>query len=353
MIFGPTNIESLLGGSLVRFKERKRSLSEEEREYKQANERRLNGGIDILRKMRTQALEEVDPALCQAALQEAHQLSEQMAEVILDQVIGEKPSPIDAGFLETLSKLKDEHLGKDAGSGHGLPPQFSINNLFRAADDMLVRIEEKTQSLEEPEHKLTQEELKYVLQEFLVGTNFLTIEAVNDFFEKDTKVGGILTGGSVYLELVKKIVERYADPSFNIDTFVIAVDKDKDKVLCETDGVDTDTQKVIITDDMIDRGGTMLTALWNTGQYFPKATIDCGKGIDRPGGFEQRRTEKHRDHLSVMFQDFADLSEEGRIDEALEIYKQAEQYAADNRVNLQLGWHKRKKRIDSGEFSDQ
>ena len=54
-----------------------------------------------------------------------------------------------------------------------------------------------------------------------------------------------------------------------------------------------------------------------------------------------------------MFQDFADLSEEGRIDEALEIYKQAEQYAADNRVNLQLGWHKRKKRIDSGEFSDQ
>ncbi|MSR85381.1 hypothetical protein EXS71_03035 [Candidatus Uhrbacteria bacterium] len=341
------NFEMLLGGSHVGFKKRERSpLSDQEREAKLENERKLQEGIRVLRQLRTWALEEQDSIARQNILKEAHQFSIQMAEVILNQALGDKPSPINSSFLETLQQARSEHADQDAGSGHGIPPQFSIQNLFRATDDMLVRVEEKAQSIVTPTHKITQEEINYVLQEFLRGTNDLSINAVEKFFEKDTKIGGILSGGSVYVELVKKIVARYGDPSLTLNSFVIAVDKENEKAVVETSESDVATKTVIVTDDMIDKGGTLLTALWLTGEKFPNATIYSGKGTDQPGGFKKRRNEKHTGHLAGLFQDFADLSEEGRNDEALALFGRAEEYAKENKVALQPGWHKRKERIE-------
>lgn len=286
------NFETILGGSNGDFKKRERPhLSEYENEFKLENERRLQEGITILRKLRTQALEEQDPALRQNHLREAHQFSSHMADVIINQALNDKPQQIDPAFLEVLQKARDEHREKDAGSGHAVPPQFSITNLFRATEDILARIEEKAQSIGMPDHKLTQEELKYVLQGFLRRTNDLTINAIEKFFEKDTKIGGILSGGSVYVELVKKIVEKYGDSSLTLDPFVIAVDKEKKKAVFEASENDSTTRSVIVTDDMIDKGGTLLTALWATGEQFPNATIYSGKGTDRPGGFEKRRND--------------------------------------------------------------
>ena len=337
----------MLGGSHVNFRKRERSpLSEQENELRLENERRLQEGIVILRKFRTQALADQDFAECQSHLRKAHQFSSRMADVILDQAISEKPTSVNPDFLETLRKMRDDYQDTGAGSAHDLPPQFSIGNLFRAVDDMLVRVEEKCQSLKNPNHRLTEEETRYVLQEFLLGTNDLSVNAIKKFFLKNTKIGGILSGGSVYVEVVKKLVERYSDQALTVNTFAIAVDKEKKKAVFESDDADDTMQTVVVVDDMIDKGGTILTALWAVGEQFPNATIYSGKGTDQPGGFEERRIRKHMTHLSVLFQDFADFSEAGRNDEALMLFEQAEQYAKSNGVLLQNGWYKRKERIE-------
>jgi len=340
------NFEILLGGSHVAFKKLERPpLSEQENELKLENEKNLKGGIRILRKLRTGALLEEDLIVQQNTLKEAHHFSEQMSDIILNQAISEKPYPIDPSFLERLQVAEDEHAEQDDDSGHGIPPGFSIQNLFRATEDMLARVQERAQSTGTPTHKLTKEEMRYVLQEFLRGTNDLTMNAIDGFFDKDTKVGGILSGGSVYLELVKKIVEKYGDPSLKVDSFVIAVDKENKRAVFEVDKSDKDVKTVIVTDDVIDKGGTLITALWATGEEFPNAIIYSGKGTDEPGGFQKRRTEKHMSYLTGLFQDFAELSEEGKNDEALVIFDQAEKYAKENKVELQAGWHKRRARI--------
>ena len=159
----PDRFESLLSGSIVRFRERSHlPLTEEEREFKLKNEGKLKEGITILRKLRTKALSEKDPGGRQDSLKEAHHFSEQMAEVIINQAIGEKPSPIDPSYLEALQEARSEYAEQEAESGHALPPQFAIGNLLKAIDDIFFRIEEKAKSVEAPDHKLTKEELKYV-----------------------------------------------------------------------------------------------------------------------------------------------------------------------------------------------
>jgi hypothetical protein len=215
---------------------------------------------------------------------------------------------------------------------------------------MIVRLEENVGSVDQPNHPLDGEELGYVLQEFLMGTNDLTVDARNKLFDGQSRVGGILTGGGVYLELVKLVIDKYGDQSFSLNTFMIAVDKDNKIAKCETGEFDDVVKDVVITDDMIDGGGTMLTALWALGEYFPAATIRCGKGIDYPGEFVKRRDREFMVHLEGRFQDYADLSEEGKTDEALAIFDEAEQYAREHGVNLQAGWYSRKKKIEAGMF---
>ncbi|MEK7574771.1 MAG: hypothetical protein AAB511_00895 [Patescibacteria group bacterium] len=347
MSFNSGGFEALLGGSHTSFKKMERpALSEAERELKLENERKLQEGIRVLRKLRTEALTEQDYAVCQNVLKEAHLLSTQMANVIMAQSLEDTPSPVDPSFVEGTKRLSSQYSEQDAGSGHGLPPQFSIQNLLRATDDMLARVAEKAKSVETPNHKLTQEEMRYVLDEFLRGTNDLTINAVNKFFQKGTKVGGILSGGSVYVELVKKIVERYGDNSFSVDSFVIAVDKENQKAVSEAGESGGTTTTVIVADDMMDRGGTVITALYSIGETFPSATVYSGKGTDHPGGFEARRDRKFMNYLEMLFQDFAELSDGGRNGEALEMFRKAEAYANENKVKLQAGWYKRKERIE-------
>ena len=176
----------MLSGSHVTFKKRERPpLTEQENEFRLENERRLKRGIGILRKLKTQALAEENPGMRQDCLKEAHQFSAQMADVIFNQALSEKPSQINPVFLEELQNKKWEYSDKDAGSGHAIPPQFAITNLFRATEDMLARVEEKAQSVNSPDHKLTQEEVRYVIQEFLRGTNRLTVNATEKFFLKN------------------------------------------------------------------------------------------------------------------------------------------------------------------------
>ncbi len=347
MMFNPEKFEAMLGGTHVAFKKRERPpFSEQESELKFENDERIREGIRILRQERTLALEEPDLVKRQDFLKEAHQFSEQMAEVIIKQALGDKPSPIEPSYLQALQRIRSEYAEKDADSGHGLPPGFSVQNLSLAADDMLVRVQEKAQSFVSPDHKLTEAEMKYVLREFSIGTNDLTINAIEKLFEKNTKIGGILSGGSVYVEMVKKIVKRYGDPSLAVDSFVIAVDKENQKAVFESSETDAAARAVILADDVIDKGGTLLTALWTAGEQFPNATMYSGKGTDQPGGFEKRRADKHLGHLEMLFQDFYDLSEAGRKDEALALFRQAEKYAKENRVTLQAGWYSRKNRIE-------
>jgi len=351
MVFGtnPINLETMLSGSHVAFKSRERvPLSDSEQELKYGNERTLQRGIYILRKLRTLALAEQDSIKQQSALIEAHQLAEQMAEVILNLSSSDKPVQIGPSFLEIQSRMESKYKPQDADSGHFLPAQFSIGNLFRAADDMLVRVEERAQSIYKPNHVLTREDVNYVLQEFLRGTNDLTVDAIRKLCDHNTRWGGILSGGSVYTEMARQIIQKYADPSLLAYSFVVAVDKDKKKSAFETSESDNATQTVILLDDVIDGGGTMLTALWSAGQYFPNATIHSGKGTDYAGGFEKRRVQKHMDHLCGLFQDFADLSEDGKMTEALAVFKRAESYAEMHNVQLQSGWYKRKERLKIG-----
>ena len=135
---------SLLSGSCVSFKTLQRPpLSDIENEVKLKNEKTLAIGIRILRKLRTLALNEKNPVLCQEILRKAHQFSHQLAVGIINQAFKEKPSPIDNSLIEILHNLSQEYIEQDDDSGHSIPPHFSIRNLFLATDDIFARIEEK------------------------------------------------------------------------------------------------------------------------------------------------------------------------------------------------------------------
>lgn len=340
------SFETLSGGSHVAFKKMERAeYSETERELDLENRRRIQECIGILRKMRTSALETQDKEDQQRFLKEAHKLSDEVSDIILDLAQREKPIPLEEGFKEEISKLKEEYIQQDAGSGYSLPPQFSVQNLFRATEDILVRIAEKADSFTAPGHKLEFEELKYILQEFLRGTNGLNNEAIEAIFLPNSKVGGILSGGAIYTEIVRKVIEKYADPSLRIDTFVVAIDKHEKRAAFEHSETDKETTNVILMDDVIHEGGTMLTALWAAGEHFPQARIRSEKGSDYAGEWQKRRNQKHMDHLGLIYQDFAELAEEGKNEEALAIYAEAEKYANENGVILQPGWHKRRDKI--------
>lgn len=340
------NFENILSGSMVAFAEKKRRVfSGEERELDNTGRHQLEEGLAVLRKMRTLALGEQRSAACQAVLQEAHQFSTQIATEIFQWAQDDEPLLVSPDFLEKLGVLMKKFEGLDAGSSHGLPPQFSINNLLRAADDVVVRHKDRSRPAGQPTQKLTATEMTDVLHEFLVGTNDLTATARQKFFDKNTKIGGILSGGSIYVEIAKLAVAKFADFPLPISSFVIAVDKENKRAVFETSQSDSTTETVIILDDMIDKGGTVLTALGAAGEFFPNATIYCGKGTDKPGGFEKRRAQPHLDHLSTLFQDFYDLVDKKRYNEARDFFAQAERYALENRVSLQPGWYLRMKRI--------
>lgn len=272
-------------------------------------------------------------------LAEAHDFASQMANVIIEQCLEQKSVEINPSFLQSLEKQTENHAGADDTSAHGIPPQIVIENLLQATEDMLTRVEEKAQSVKNPDHKLTEDEMQYVLKEFFYGTNALSVNAIKDFFAKNTKVGGIISGGGIYVEIVKEVVERYGENSFGVDTFMIAVDKQQEIATYETAETDTDTQAVILADDMIDQGDTMRVALENAGEKFPNAMIHSGQEFDRTREFEIRRKNKVMERLDMPFQDFASLLYEGKKGEAFAIFEKAKKYADKNGVELTGGWY--------------
>lgn len=347
MFENPGNFLDNLGGSYVRFKERQNlPLSEEQRDLKVQNERKIAQGLGVLRKFKTRILESPDPAVKQKFLAWSRSLSERMAQEILARSLEIEPSPFDRSLFEDIKRLKEEYAEEQESSSHFIPPSIPARNLFRAAEDMLVRVEEKAGSTDEPDHELSKEELNYVMSEFTRGTNDLSINAIKNFFDQDTRVGGILSGGTVYLELVKKIVEKYGRPGLALNTFAIAVDKENNKAFFELGVADESARTVIICDDMIDKGGTVLTALWKAGEHFPNAVIRSGKGFDQAGAFEKRRIDKLHNELFEPFQDFHDLEQKGEFAAALEIYARAQEFAKKNGIELLPGWEIVKKRID-------
>jgi hypothetical protein len=110
-MFGSLNLNSLLSGSHTAFKTRERMpFSEKERELNAVNEHILGSiGIGILRKIRTQALEEKNPIVRHKLLNEAHALSTQMAEVILHLSLADKPIEIDKSFVDKLHTLSETY----------------------------------------------------------------------------------------------------------------------------------------------------------------------------------------------------------------------------------------------------
>lgn len=340
-----------LSGSLTSFRSREGGApTPENKEQLDQNKNTLIEGLGVLRRYRTKALETPEGEKQQEILKDSHDFSREVANVIFTQTF-DGIKPLEKSFITDLKRRKDELSETDEGSGHSLPPQFSINNLFKATEDIATRVLEKTGSIESPSHKLSEAEMLYVLKEFLVGTNDLSLNAREDFFKEGTMIGGILTGGSLYLEIVKKVTERFGDRSFSIDTFVVAVDKENKKVSAEVKSKTEATKTVILTDDMIDGGGTMLTALNSIGKYFPNARITCGLGNDKVGGFQERFNQKFNDHLYMLFCDFIDLCNEDKYEEALKLMKVAEKYAEENNVKLTQGWYIRKEKIEKSQES--
>ncbi len=97
-------LEMSLSGSNVNFIKRERpALSEEETDTKRENERKLQTGIDVLRRLRTRIFELDNPSEQQKFLVEAHELSSQMAKKILEQALSEPLLPMSAAFFRYAS----------------------------------------------------------------------------------------------------------------------------------------------------------------------------------------------------------------------------------------------------------
>ncbi len=346
--FNPEFTETILSGSHTNFKKFERPTPTYEQYEKQLEtEEKLKLGIIALRKLKTATLLEQSPAIQQEHLKKAHHLAKVMAQDILEHSKNPFHQEITTEFIEETSEIKQklEHI-QDINSGYSISAGYPTRNLKRAAEDILVRLKETVGNLDQPSHKISEEEAKYIFNEFLRGTNSLTIDAIEKFFNSDTKIAGILSGGSIYLEMVKIILEKYGTPEITPKTFIVATDQKAKKTIFEVNQTDKTTTNVILTDDVINKGGTLTATLWSTGEIFPNATIYSGVGSDLPGGFQKRKDQAHKDYLFDIYQDFADLSEEGKYTEALVIFETANKYALENNITLSPGWYKRKKRIE-------
>ncbi len=61
----------------------------------------------------------------------------------MEHALADKPIAIEKEFMQEFKRLSEKYKEQDAGSGYAIPPQYSIGNLFKATEDMLIRIQEK------------------------------------------------------------------------------------------------------------------------------------------------------------------------------------------------------------------
>lgn len=342
-----------LGGSLVSFKTREKTTpltpEQERSDHKQVYS--IREGITILRKLRTAVLAEPEAVAQQRLLGISLGISQVMADFIY---VGRRNPPINPEnhpFTNMVRQLSEEYKNQDWETNHmgsfASIPQYSAQNLRNATDDMLIRTEEKVGSLDDPSHKLDQEEVLEVLSQFLLGTNDLhPVNTRDRIFSPNARHGGILSGGMVYLHLAQRILQDYAGPDLCFNPFVIAVDKASSRAVFQTSPTDGQTKLVYVLDDMIDKGGTVGTAWRCVGEHFTNADVWSGLGVD----YALRRAEEAKRKLEAplfsLFQDYCDLTDTGDMSGANTIFAQAERYAKEHQMELTPGWFIRKAKVE-------
>lgn len=344
-MFGSSlSFESLLSGSLVCFRERAHpdSGTDQFRELQRDKEQVLGAGIDQLRRIRTQIFECSEPSKQQSLLKLSMTLADQMADYCLADGQDRAAALVDHSYHEVLAGVSTSFEGVEPQSKHHIVPSRVANNLRRAAQDMLIRVEEEVTSLTSPSKRLSDSETLKVLSEFLSGANDLGGDAKKDLFLPNTKVAGLLSGGLVYALMAKKVAERYGNESgTGMNVIAVAVDADGKRAVFERGSADPTVARLIVVDDVIDKGGSILCAAHAAEDLFTGATINSGLYQSYANGRIPASQRKHLDHLSGVFQDFADLTESNHLEQARAVLIAAYEYACQNGVTLQRGWYKR------------
>jgi hypothetical protein len=346
------SFESLLSGSITRFRERSHPDQDAEafRELQRKKEGAIGEGIDRLRRIRTAVFESTDPDAQQRFLQMAVRLADQMADYCLADSLDRGAPLTDHSYHRELEGLGDTFTALEPQSKHHIVPRQVAHHLRKAAQDLLIRTEEKTASLMSPSKPLSQAEMREVVKEFTSGTNCLTINAQEILFSPDTRIAGIISGGLVYALMVKKISERYGDnQASSLAVLAVAVDGEGKQAVFEKSGDVHRVKHLVVVDDLIDKGGSVVCAAHNAEDIFTGAAIYSGVNpTSYPAGRIPPSQRRHMGHLEGLFQDFADLTESGKLSEAWAILMAAAEYAQANGVKLQPGWRKRAARYFTG-----
>ena len=334
-----------MGGSHVAFLKKDRPpQTEDEKSIENGRRYLLNDTVIVLRKIKTDFFEQESQP--QELLNTSHEICSQMADYIIKKQIDPSQDLSEHPLVAMKNTFKEHYKEKDWDSKYCNPASTVVYNLEKATDDILVRIEQNTGSLSEPDHQLNDAELKEVLREFLFEASLLSRSRTENLFSPTSKCGGILTGGMIYLEIAKQLVEKYGQNDFKLNTFAIAVDSNNKQVVCERTSGDDLVENVYILDDLISKGGTIIAAANQAGDYFERANIIDGVGTsDSPEERAQKRHEKVMLPLETMFYDYADAFDESKPELAYQILAEAEKYASENNVELQPGWYKRRDRM--------
>ena len=344
-MFGSTlSFDSLLSGSSVCFKARVHpdADTDQYRELQREKERCLGSGIDQLRRLRTKIFETKELGEQQQLFAVATSLADQMADYCLADSADRAVPLRDHSYHGVLADISSSLADVEPQSKHHIVPSWVAQNLRNAAQDMLLRVDEEASSLTAPTKRLSDAETLRVLVEFTSGTNNLSIEAKRDLLLPDTRVAALLSGGLVYALMAKKIAERYGNESgTGMTVIAAAVDPEGKRAVFEHCGDVQTVRRLIVVDDVIDKGGTILCAAHAAEDVFTGATINSGLYYSYPNGRVSRNQRKHLDHLSLMWLDFVDYTEASHLNEARETLVSAYQYARENGVALQRGWYTR------------
>lgn len=338
---------TLLSGSHTNFRYREHADAALQpfQELQQQKRILIGDGINCLRKLRTQIFSSADTQDQQAFLQTAKQLANELADYCIADALNRASHLADHSYHFQLQETVSKMNLCEPQSRHHIVPTIVADNLRKAALDMALRTEEFVGNLESPDRRLNDAETLQVIREFTVGTNDLSNEAKDSLFSSSTKVAGLLSGGLVYALMAKKIAERYGCESGNeMNVIAVAVGTDANQAVFELDGTDQQVDKLVLVDDVIDSGSSILSALNAAEEVFIGSNIYCGLRTSNAKGRISNSRKAHIAHLSSWVQDFADLTDEGQLTEAKKMLVEAHAYATANGVTLQPGWYRRSAR---------
>ncbi len=305
-------------------------------------------GVEQLRRFRTviskSSSEEQGEILEQAAA-----FADQLADFCLADCI-DRGAPLEHHpYLSALTLCEEKFKDVEAESAHSIPGRIVCKNLRRATEDIVTRLEETVSSAYNPSRKLNLEEAKYVLSQFLNGTNCLQCKAQESFFSSSSVVGGLLSVGLVYALVAKKVMERYGEESISqINVVPVAVSVGKNVAKFGSVGQEEQVKEVVLVDDMIDSGRSLRCAMTAAEDIFRSADIFSGICTSYSEGRESPSQIAHSRHLSRLFHKFADFVEDNNLGQARTILIDAVSYSRQHGSPLAGGWYGVSKRA----FSD-